>query len=313
MIRAMHRLFVILAAALLAIPVAGSAPTRTHVPSAPVPLLWKATRGESSVYLLGSFHLLAKSDYPLSRDIDAAFDDAESLVFEVSPDDIEDPGIATRMIALASDSPSTFARVVPADVRERLAPRIRGFGLSPSQIDGFEPWFVDTTLVTLLAQRAGYVPQDGLDRFLMTRAKTAGKPTRGLETVEQQLRTLDAMPLGEQVAALREFADEADPAAKLRELHGAWRAGDIPKLEQLTREDMRDLTPVTYRRLNVDRNRAWMPVLDAMLRDGAGRDTLVVVGALHLLGDDGVVALLRAKGYRVERVCSACKATPARR
>jgi uncharacterized protein YbaP (TraB family) len=148
----------------------------------------------------------------------------------------------------------------------------------------------------------------------MARAKVAAKPVAGLETVDQQLATLDGTPLSEQVASLREFVEEGDAApAKLDELHAAWRSADLPTLERMTREDMRDLTPVTYQRLNVDRNRAWVPQFERMLARGRGHDVLAVVGALHLLGDDGVVALLRARGYRVERICSACRApAPAR-
>ena len=75
---------------------------------------------------------------------------------------------------------------------------------------------------------------------------------------------------------------------------------------------MRDKTPETYRRLNLDRNRAWMGKLDAMLARGRGEDVLVVVGALHLLGPDGVVEQLRARGHRVTRICTACD-SPAKR
>jgi uncharacterized protein YbaP (TraB family) len=70
--------------------------------------------------------------------------------------------------------------------------------------------------------------------------------------------------------------------------------------------DMKREYPQLYRHINVERNDAWVPKLEQRLRDPGKDDTLVVVGALHLLGSDGVVEKLRAKGYRVERICSAC-------
>jgi uncharacterized protein YbaP (TraB family) len=303
----MPRLVLLLSGLLLALPVVGSSP-RTRTAAPPVPLLWKVSDADSSVYLLGSFHLLAKSDYPLSPDIDRAFDAAESLVFEVAPDDLDDPGVTAKMFALASSDPeASLARAVPADLAPALNARLAKAGLPPERMAGFEPWFVDTMLVTVLGQRAGYAPEDGLDRVLMARAKAAGKATSGLETVDGQLATLDGTPLAEQIASLREFVQEGDDAeAKLGELHAAWRGADMPTLERMTREEMRELTPVTYQRLNVDRNRAWVPQFERMLAQGRGHDVLAVVGALHLLGDDGVVSLLRARGYRVERICSAC-------
>jgi uncharacterized protein YbaP (TraB family) len=311
MARTMPRFALLLAGLLLALPVVGSAP-KAAASTPPVPLLWKVSDADNAIYLLGSFHLLAKSDYPLSPDVERAFDDAESLVFEVSPEDLDDPSVTAKMFALASSDPaSSLARAVPADLAPALDARLAAAGLPPERMAGFEPWFVDTMLVTLLGQRSGYAPEDGLDRVLMARAKVAGKPASGLETVDQQLATLDGTPLPEQIASLREFVNEGDgAAARLAELHAAWRAADVTTLERLTREDMRELTPVTYQRLNVERNRAWLPKLERMLAQGRGQDVLVVVGALHLLGDDGVVELLRARGYRVERVCTACATRP---
>lgn len=306
MARTTTRFVLMLAGLLLALPVAGSSPVAA--PSTPpVPLLWKVSDADNSLYLLGSFHLLAKSDYPLSRDVDRAFDDAESLVFEVAPEDLDDPGITARMFALASSDPDrSLSQALPGDLRGPLDERMRRYGLPADRMAAFEPWFVDTMLVTLVGQRAGYAPEDGLDRVLMARAKAAGKPASGLETVDAQLATLDGTPLDEQIAALREFVEERDPAERLGELHRAWRNADIATLERLTREEMAERTPVTYRRVNVERNRAWTPRLEALLREGRGHDALVVVGALHLLGPDGVVAALKARGYRVERICSAC-------
>lgn len=309
MIRPMPRFAIMLAGLLLALPVVGSSPRQApHAP--PVPLLWKVSDADSSVYLLGSFHLLAKSDYPLSADVDRAFERSTALVFEVAPDDLDDPGVTARMLALASSDPaSTVARVVPADLKASLDARLVALGLPPDRMAAYEPWFVDTVMVTQLGQRAGYAPEDGLDRALMARAKASGKPVSGLETVADQLATLDGIPVAEQVASLRDFLQEGDSAqAKLDELHDAWRRGDAVVLERLTRTDMRDLTPITYQRLDVDRNRAWVPQLERMLARGRGGDVLAVVGALHLLGDDGLVELLRARGYRVERICTGCAA-----
>lgn len=304
----MHRYLVVLAAALLAIPMAGSTPVDASRNRPPTPLLWKVSDRDNAVYLLGSFHLLKKSDYPLSRDVEDAFAQSESITFEIAPDDLNDPSISSRMVQLASSEPaSSIGRLLPTAVLAALDKRMTAVGLPAEQMHGFEPWFVDATLVTLLGQSAGYASDQGLDRYLMARAAQSRKKVGGLETVEMQLTALDGTPVSEQVASLRELVDEgSDAAAHLEQLHRAWRDADIPTLERLTREEMRDLTPVTYRMLNVDRNRAWLPQLDAMLARGKGHDAMVVVGALHLLGGDGVVEQMRKRGYRVERICSAC-------
>lgn len=277
-------------------------------PSPPRPLLWKVSGHDSNVYLLGSFHLLKKNDYPLSSDLDHALADAESFAFEIAPDALTDPQLPARMARLAlGDAKTSLPASVPAAVLGRLHARMESLGLPPAQLDHFKPWFVDVTLVSALAKTLGYSPDDGLDRVLMARAKALGKPASGLETVDVQLAALDGTPASEQVVSLNEITDEhEDLKARFDELHGAWRSGDVPALERLTREDMQLKTPETYRVVDVERNRAWMPKIEAMLRAPVGHDTLVIVGALHLIGPDGLVQQLQARGYRVQRICSAC-------
>ena len=92
------------------------------------------------------------------------------------------------------------------------------------------------------------------------------------------------------------------------QLHATWRGGDAQRLWELVGEELESDYPALYQRIDVQRNQAWLPALEARLQRPGDDDTLVVVGALHLLGEDGLVELLRARGYAVERVCSACEA-----
>ena len=97
--------------------------------------------------------------------------------------------------------------------------------------------------------------------------------------------------------------DEADEAeARTEALYAAWRRGDDKTLWREMGQAMRREYPALYRRINVARNDAWLAPLEARLHAPGTDDTLVVVGALHLVGEDGVVAKLRAKGYKVERL-----------
>jgi uncharacterized protein YbaP (TraB family) len=289
-------------------PARASAVAAARLP--PVPLLWKVSDADNSVYLLGSFHMLKRDDYPLSKDIDGAFAAAEKLVFEVPPSEMQDPATAQKALLRAGYGDArTLSTVLPPALREKFSALLLQRGASIAQFDGYEPWFVNLTLVMGLSQSLGFRAEDGLDQYLMQRAATAGKPTSGLESIDLQLQMLDSTPMKEQIAALREFVD--DPArmpGMLDELHHAWRNGDVARLDALTRADMLANTPETYRLLHVGRNDAWVPKIRRLLDEARGEDTLVVVGAMHLLGTDGVVAKLRGKGYRVERVCSACKA-----
>ena len=291
-------------------PTASAAPIMAATtPSAPpLPLLWKVSDADNSVYLLGSFHLLKESDYPVSADIEAVLAGSARIVFEVTPEQLKDPATAQKFMQAASYGDGrTLTSVLPADLRARLDALLVPQGGSAAQLDAYKPWFVNLSLVLGLSQALGFSAEQGLDQYLMTRAQAGGMVTGGLESIDAQLEALDGSPMAEQIAGLADFLDQPqDMPAMLGDMHAAWRRGDIEQLEALTGADMRQNTPETYRKVVVDRNDAWTPKLRAMLDGADTTDTLVVVGALHLLGDDGVVQKLRAQGYSVERICSAC-------
>lgn len=277
-----------------------------HVP--PVPLLWKVTHANNVIYLLGSFHLLKEDDYPLSSDIDRAFDEAARVVFEVSPTELESGEANTRFLEAANlPDGRTLSDLLSPRLREKLHRLLSRQGGSLDQVNHYSPWFVNLSLTLGLSHSLGFSPELGVDQYLMQRAAQSGKPTDGLETVADQLYALAGSPVSEQVMGLEDFLDRSQEIpGELSDLHQAWRDGDVERLDRLARIEMMARTPRTYQLVNVDRNEAWLPNLRKML-DARGRNkVLVVVGAMHLLGDDGIVARLGEHGYTVERICSAC-------
>jgi uncharacterized protein len=304
----------VVTAALLAASAQAAPPVAT---TAPVPLLWKVSDADNSLYLLGSFHLLKPADYPLSKDVDAAFADAESVVFEMSPEEMASPTLAMQMgqAALRTDGTQLDSEL-PPEIAEKLhawlaanATAIQASGVPPQMLQNFEPWFVGLTISIIEMTREGLDPKLGLDQHFAAAAKATGKPTAGLETGAQQIAFLDGMGKDEQLQFLAETLDETGTGRReLQQLHRAWRAGDVETLWNGMAADMKRQYPQLYRHINIERNDAWIPKLEQRLHDPGTDDTLVVVGALHLLGSDGVVEKLRARGYRVERICSGCVA-----
>ena len=180
-------------------------------------------------------------------------------------------------------------------------------GASAEVFQMFEPWFVGLTISLIEMDKQGLDPKIGLDMHFIGRAEKTSKPTSGLEKGSEQIAVFDGMSKTEQLQFLEESLNEAQNAkVEIDKLHAAWRRGDAAALLDEMADDMRRDYPQLYRKINVARNDAWVPKLQRMLDDETTDDTLVVVGALHLLGEDGVVEKLRAKGYKVERVCSAC-------
>lgn len=280
-------------------------------PAAPAarPLLWKVSDADNSVYLLGSFHLLKADDYPLPAEVDRAFEEAESLLFEVDPQAMAAPEtVATMQKYMAYDEAGArLSTALPKATLDKLETMVAASGGSLAALEHSEPWAVSLGLVLGITQSMGFRPDLGVDRHLMERAAKAGKPTGGLETVEDQFRAMDSVPHAEQARGLEEFLD--DPRRMVRQmgdLHAWWRAGEVERLDGEMRAQMAEDTPETYRLLNVARNDAWLPQVEQRLTGSKSDDTLVVVGTLHLLGKDGLVEKLRARGYTVERLCEAC-------
>lgn len=272
------------------------------------PLLWKVSDADNAVYLLGSFHLLKAEDYPLPAEVDRAFDDSASLLFEVDPAAMTSPeSVAVMQKYMAYEDGKSLSTVLPKATLERLGTLVSASGSSVQALEHSEPWAVSLGLVLGITQAMGFRPELGLDRKLMARAGEAGKPATGLETVEDQMKAMDSVPYAEQAQGMDEFL--TDPQKAIREMtnmHAWWRAGDVAKLDSGMRAEMARKTPESYRLLDVERNRAWMPQVEKRLTESKKDNTLVVVGALHLLGSDGLVEQLKAKGYKVERVCDSC-------
>ena len=262
---------------------------------------WKATGKSGTIYLMGSIHVMSESFYPLNPVLEAAFKDSDLLVEEVDLAQMLDPmaqmNILTRGMLPSNQSldkvisPATLALVQKAtgDLGPAAGPLMR-----------FKPWMLAITLQGMELMKAGFDPALGLDQHFYDQAKEAGKGVQGLETVEFQISRFDSMTLEQQDRMLSETLKElTTETATVGKLGDAWKVGDVPTIEQIALADLKS-DPLMYQRLLVERNKNWMPKIEALFaRPGKA---LVVVGAAHLVGPDGLLAMLKAKGYTVEQL-----------
>ena len=243
---------------------AADAPKAT---GAPVPLLWKVSDKDNAVYLLGSFHLLRPGDYPLSPEVEAAFADAERLMFELAPEEMQSPAMPQMMLqaALRTDG-NTLQQELDAATWRRLEGWAGKNGMPVASFNSFEPWFVGLTISIVEMTRQGLDPKLGLDNHFMNKAKAAGKPAAGLERAQEQIGVLDGMEATEQRQFIVEALDQAEKgSAETERLHQAWRRGDAEGLWSGMAADMKRQYPRLYRRINVERNDAWVPRIQQIL------------------------------------------------
>lgn len=261
--------------------------------------LWQLRSQHRSVYLLGSIHFMKPGSSPFSQAVEDAFERAGVVVFEA---DLGDLGAAAvGMLSAGSLADGTaLDQVVPESLYLELVKRLDALGMTAADVSSMKPWMVALSLTSLELVRAGYLGDQGIDATLYERAGTAGKERRGLETAEFQVSLFAGLSDEESLEFLRYTLDELDSVIPMvDDIVEAWRAGDADRLEALLKEgfdEHRDL----YRRFVTDRNQAWLPQIEALLNGDA--DAIVVVGSLHLVGAEGLIAMLRAKGYRVTQL-----------
>jgi uncharacterized protein YbaP (TraB family) len=266
--------------------------------------LWKAT-GKGGlggvVYLAGSVHMLSQDYYPLNAAVESAFKDSDLLVEEVD---------LNEMLAPASQMQTLMRGMLPAgqSLDKLLTPATlalvnkftAGLGVAAQPLKLFKPWMLAIAIEGLELQKSGFDPNLGLDKHFFDLAQSQGKTVQGLETVEYQISRFDEMGMEQQDRFLGDTLKELDTEkASVSRLADAWKSGDAPAVEKIVLADLKS-DAAMYQRLLVDRNRNWLPTLEALFsRRG---HAFVVVGAAHLVGPDGLLQMLKAKGYTVEQL-----------
>jgi uncharacterized protein YbaP (TraB family) len=231
--------------------------------------------------------------------MDQAFASADVLVEEADPAELQKPAAAMQLMARAMNPPGvTLQSQVSKTTYDAIAARAARAGVPVERLQAFKPWMVALTLVGLEMQKGGFDPALGLDRHFLDRAPSAGKSVRTLETALEQIDVLERLSPQLQDALVSATLDGAETElTQIRRIAAAWKAGEPAPIEQLLLSEMK-ATPEVYETLLLARNRRWVPQIEDCL---ATHRCFVVVGAAHLVGTDGLVALLRARGFTVEQ------------
>src|SRR4029453_2450026 len=227
--------------------------------------LWKATsRSGGTVYLVGSVHLLAKDSYPLNPALETAFKESDLLVEE---GDLGEMGVAAQMAFLSRGmlpSSTPLDKVLSPATYALLTKRVADIGVPLEPLKLLKPWMVAQMLEVMQWTQGGYDPELGLDKHFYDLAKAAGKSVQGLETLDFQVSLFDGMTMPEQDHLLAETLKEIDTEqANMAKVIEAWKAAAAPTVWRIVRSALRQ-EPQLYQRLLVDRNKAWIPKLEAL-------------------------------------------------
>ena len=261
--------------------------------------IWKITGPSGgTLYLGGSIHALRSTDYPLPSGYNRAFDASTRIALEVDP----------KALSGSSESLSKAGKYPSGDsLKNHVDPRTyeylkRVFGLlriPEEKFSRYRPWMLVLFLDS--PSQRGLSDDLGVDEFITQRARANNKPIAGLESAAEHASVFSGLNDRQSEALLLvQFIPAANGSFSGGDkMMSAWRRGDIEWLARSTHASYSDF-PAFGDRLLGQRNQRWIPKLEGYMK--SGQTYFVVVGAAHLGGSDGLIALLRARNYKVEQL-----------
>jgi uncharacterized protein YbaP (TraB family) len=272
-------------------------------PAMAQPALWAVKDADSTLYILGTVHLLKPETVWHTDKLDAAMAEATELWLELPTTD--QAALAGEMIPLVTQyglSPGNpLSNQLTPEEMKTLDEAAKLAGLSGAQLNVFRPWFAALTISNAAMTRAGYDPMSGVDSKVEAAFKARDIKPKGLETPELQIKVFAGMQPEQELRYLRETIEEYENAStELDKMVAQWAAADLAGMEDMFVTEMKTEEPDLYAALLTDRNANWVTQIEGIL---AGKGvSFMAVGAGHMIGPESVIAMLEAKGIKAERV-----------
>lgn len=265
--------------------------------------LYEVRKGNQVALLMGTIHVGRPEFYPLPAAQLERLQRNDGLVLEADISDTARALAATQKYAMiAAGEPGLDTRLPPA-LKARVEAIAARNQLDPAPLWRMKPWMLGNVLALFEAAQAGYMPALSVESYLSRLARQGGKPILELESIEQQFELFESAPFATQVAFLEEAVKAVETRAARREINRivqAWETGDQAALERLYAE-MRAQDSAgarfTVDTILLGRHPAMVKRIESLMAEG--KTYLIAVGSLHLAGPQGLVALLRARGYTV--------------
>lgn len=273
------------------------------------PAFYKVSKGDQQHWLLGSIHAGKPSLYPLPDPIERAWLQSRALVLEVdlthiSQQQWQEMGAITRLV-----DGKTLKEHVPLALYRRTIIAAGQNGLTENMLAPLRPWFAAITLTQAALERTDFSSALGVDQHFAKQAGDSGKPIIGFETLLEQLGYLASVG-DNQTLMLESTLDELPELERgFREVMKAWEEGDEATLINLLKSEMAPpkLQAWLEQTLLAERNHNWLKKWSTL-----PNESFIVVGALHLYGDQGLLALLEQQGWRITPLTEPGPRKPAR-
>lgn len=263
--------------------------------------LWEVRKGKQVAYLFGTIHVGRPEFYPLPKSRLTQLQRADAIVLEADVSDATRAVAATEKYALYPQGEPGLEKRLPPELRQRLESVLTRNQLDLAPMMRMKPWMLGNVLALFEAAQAGYVPALSVEAYLMRVAKGERKPVLEFEGIEQQFELFEKAPWATQLAFLEEALKAVETRGARRELNRivqAWETADRASLERLLVE-MRAQSSLgsrfTVDTILLGRHPSMVRRIETLM--AGGKTYAFAVGALHLVGPQGLVEMLRARGY----------------
>ncbi|WP_339770667.1 TraB/GumN family protein [uncultured Paraglaciecola sp.] len=263
--------------------------------------VWKVTSGENSLYIGGTIHILAPEDYPLPDEYGIAYQKSSTLVFETDMSALKGVEFQQKMLAMMTYTDGRSLKDdLSADSYAKLEAHLNERGIPIAQMAAMKPSLISITLSVIELQGLGFT-SEGVDQFYADKGTQDSKAIKWLETPDEQLGFLANMG-GNDNDALIDYTlrDITKMPAIIGDMRTSWREGDMQKMAEISIAPFKADYGQIYQDLLVTRNANWMPQIEDMLK--TSEVEFIMVGAMHLAGEDSVLTQLKAQGYSIEKL-----------
>ncbi len=262
--------------------------------------IWQVSNGKNTVYLGGTFHMLKPSDYPLPKEFETVYKKVNWLVFETDIDQLDTPEFQQKFIkAMSLPSGQILADQLSPQAYSGLIRYAAKNDIDTGRLQHFKPQMIGL-IISLEELKKFGLTAEGVDSFMGNKAKQDGKMVTKLESIDEQIHYIATMGEGNESAVILQTLDDIkDLPQDLTSLNNAWRSGNSQHLFDTGIKPMMEDYPLVYRSLLVERNNNWLPKIERLIKHPEKK--FILVGALHLVGEDGLLEQLKNKGYQVQQ------------
>jgi hypothetical protein len=263
--------------------------------------VWRVEKDTNLMFIGGTMHVLTANDYPLPPSFETAYRQSGRVIFETDMAKMASPQFQQYMLAqLRYSDGRNLRQVLREDTHRSIEEFFATRGVSMASVENFKPGMVATMMVMVELQRLGLAGA-GVDSYFNQRADKDLKAKGQLETVEEQVAFIAGMGAGREDEMLAyNLADLESLPALWQSMNQAWRSGDLHALEASSATPLRADFPEIYQALLIDRNNAWIAQIEAMSK--TTEVEFILVGALHLVGSDGLLSMLSSRGYKITQL-----------